>query len=254
MEQAGVGHESPTSVQKRLVLGRQQKRLRDFCSANRLQRMPDRESAYGVAKQPRALTGEKWKGERGIPKKKNALEGAEVDLKLIASKEYASSFKGLTGNDAADKAVLQAARMMLTHRSGTHGEDLCLVSIVDGEVKVSVTDSKGFLAVTPTSDILDAVSSNPEGTLFSVHNHPSNIPPIGSDLAVSASRRYTGAIVVLHDGGVYYYKHGDIAFTSTLFDMKCTELVSAGKSQTEAAIEVLDEFKKRHGVKWKKLR
>lgn len=57
MEQAGVGLESPTYVQKRLVLGRQQKRLREWCSSHNLQRMPDRERAYGVAKQPRALTG-----------------------------------------------------------------------------------------------------------------------------------------------------------------------------------------------------
>jgi hypothetical protein len=61
MEQAGAGLESPAYVQKRLVLGRQQKRLRDWCAAKNLQRMPEREKAYGVAKQPRALTGDKWK-------------------------------------------------------------------------------------------------------------------------------------------------------------------------------------------------
>ncbi|MGN0034976.1 MAG: phage minor capsid protein [Coriobacteriales bacterium] len=70
MEQAGVGLESPAYVQKRLVLGRQQKRLREWCSEHNLQRVPDREKAYGVAKQPRALTGDKWKAQPRVQSKR----------------------------------------------------------------------------------------------------------------------------------------------------------------------------------------
>lgn len=55
MEQAGIGLESPTYVQKRLVLGRQQAALRDHCAKNKLVRQYGREKAYGVESQPRAL-------------------------------------------------------------------------------------------------------------------------------------------------------------------------------------------------------
>lgn len=58
MEAQGVGLESPAYVQKRLVLGRQQKALRDHCEKNGLARQPAREKAYGVKRQPRALRSE----------------------------------------------------------------------------------------------------------------------------------------------------------------------------------------------------
>lgn len=55
LEQAGLGLENPEYVQKRLVLGRQQKALREHCERCRLVRQYDRERAYGVKSQPRAL-------------------------------------------------------------------------------------------------------------------------------------------------------------------------------------------------------
>ena len=55
LEQAGIGFESPTYVNKRLLLGSQQKTLNTFCRENKLIRLYEREKAYGVAKQPRAL-------------------------------------------------------------------------------------------------------------------------------------------------------------------------------------------------------
>lgn len=55
MEKVGLGLENPSYVQKRLVLGRQQRELKAWVNANKLPRQPLREKAYGVAKQPRAL-------------------------------------------------------------------------------------------------------------------------------------------------------------------------------------------------------
>lgn len=60
LERAGLGLESPTYVQKRLVLGKQQRTLNKHCKDNKLVRMYNREKAYGVSSQPRALTGKKW--------------------------------------------------------------------------------------------------------------------------------------------------------------------------------------------------
>lgn len=55
MERAGLGFESPSYVQKRLVLGRQQASLRGHCEEKGLVRQYARERAYGVGAQPRAL-------------------------------------------------------------------------------------------------------------------------------------------------------------------------------------------------------
>lgn len=59
MERAGLGLESPTYVQKRLLLGRQQKALRELCKRHKLTRRVEREKAYGVKRQPRALTAKR---------------------------------------------------------------------------------------------------------------------------------------------------------------------------------------------------
>lgn len=71
LEEAGIGFESPTYVNKRLLLGSQQKTLNTFCKENKLVRFYEREKAYGVAKQPRALRSENWK-----PKKHYAFPNA----------------------------------------------------------------------------------------------------------------------------------------------------------------------------------
>lgn len=57
MERAGVGFESPAYVQKRLLLGRRQAAIRKHCADKGLVRLYEREKAYGVASQPRALRG-----------------------------------------------------------------------------------------------------------------------------------------------------------------------------------------------------
>lgn len=55
LERAGLGLESPSLVQKRLVLGRQQAALAAHCRDKGLVRQYAREKAYGIGAQPRAL-------------------------------------------------------------------------------------------------------------------------------------------------------------------------------------------------------
>lgn len=46
-------------TKERLKLGQQQTRIRNFCDTNKLTRQPNRERAYGIGEQPRALRGTK---------------------------------------------------------------------------------------------------------------------------------------------------------------------------------------------------
>lgn len=55
LERNGFGLEDATYVQKRLLLGNQQKTLARWCDERNLVRQYAREKAYGVAQQPRAL-------------------------------------------------------------------------------------------------------------------------------------------------------------------------------------------------------
>ena len=57
LEKAGIGMESPDYVQKRLLLGKQQRELATFCADKGLVRQYARERAYGIGTQPQALKG-----------------------------------------------------------------------------------------------------------------------------------------------------------------------------------------------------
>jgi len=265
----------------RYRLGRAQASLRAHCATTGLRRDYERERAYGVSQQPRGLgrvdfNAPKWQGqypnptasntptdnkvgwssktrESGITKKAFSLDGAKVDADYIASDEYARKFSGLTGNDEADNEVLKLARASLIHRSGTFGEDLHLVSIVDGKEKGGNTSSKSALCVEENDSISSAVSSNPPNTLFAIHNHPNNVPPTGSDLVTSGHRRYAGAVVALHDGTVYYYRHGDIPFYAKMFDNRVQSFENKGLSEADAIEASLKEFEGRYGITWRRL-
>ena len=109
-----------------------------------------------------------------------------------------------------------------------------------------------------SSDILTgnqtkAISDNAPGTLFSIHNHPSNIPPTGSDFAASKARQYAGSIVALHNGDVYYYKHGHSLFNAREFDSSVKNRINKGLDETDAFIATMQEFAERFGIQWKKM-
>lgn len=265
----------------RYRLGRAQADLRAHCATNGLRRDYERERAYGVSRQPTGLgrvdfNAPRWQGqypnptaannstgrkvgwdsetrESGITKKAFSLDGAKVDASYIASDEYSRKFSGLTGNDEADNEILKLARASLTHRSGTSGEDLHLVSIVDGREKGGNTSSKTPPGVDENDSVSNAVADNPPNTLFAIHNHPNNVPPTGSDLVTSGYRHYAGAVVVLHDGTVYYYRHGDVPFFAEMFDNRVQSFENKGLSEADAIEASLKEFEGRYGITWRRL-
>ena len=192
--------------------------------------------------------------ERGISSKKSRRIDAAVDLKLISSRDYARSFDGVTGNAKADKTLLKCARACLTHRAGTSFEDLYLVSTIDGSVKASQTSSGTPLQVDKSRAIARAVLNEPKGSLFAIHNHPTNVPPSGSDLCASGARGYAGGLVALHNGAVYYYRHGDMAFGARQFDMVVQSNLKKGMMPVEAYEETLRYFEQRYGIQWRRIR
>lgn len=103
LEKAGLGLENPTYVQKRLVLGNQQRMLRNHCEANKLVRLYNREKAYGVASQPRALITKRSFNYARVKISQNALlsdlnsfagqyRGAEVEYGMAFDKDWNNLF------------------------------------------------------------------------------------------------------------------------------------------------------------------
>lgn len=254
---AALAEDGLDTAELRVTLGKQQAELRRLVDDNHLTRDYSREKAYGVQAARAGSRGTaEWhpSGERGISSKRGKNAPAKVDLQLVKSKAYKGKFAGLTGNPDADKALWKACVSCLTHRNGTDGEDLYLVSAVDGAVKATNTSSGSLTGIPVNRSMADAFRENDRYTLFSVHNHPSNVPPTGSDLSAAGYRGYAGGVVALHDGDVYYYScRRATPFSGSSFDTFVESYRKKGYSTKEAFEKALDDYADRFGIEWRKL-
>ncbi|MGN0070417.1 MAG: phage minor head protein [Atopobiaceae bacterium] len=191
--------------------------------------------------------------ESGITDKRKAYQSAKVDVPYVLSSSYSKKFNGITGNAIADKAIANECRAMLVHRSGTSGEDLSLISRVTGEVVAKSTAGTDENQTVYTKEILDAIAANEPGSLISVHNHPTNLPPTGSDFGAQVAHSYGGGVVALHNGEVYYFEQGEPPEYGVYFDMKVSELVSSGMRESDAMAKVLHTLQEEGKIRWKKL-
>ncbi len=166
--------------------------------------------------------------ERGITNKRHSYPSAKVDVEYVKSSAYASKFKGLTGDAKLDRTIAEECRSVLVSRSGTSGEDLILVSRETGEVVARSNRETAVNETVYTQEVLDAIKSHESGSLISIHNHPTNLPPTGSDLGAQIAHSYGGDVVALHNGEVYYYEVMDELLTSRYFDMSVAEEMSRG--------------------------
>lgn len=101
LERAGLGLESPTYVQKRLVLGRQQAALRSHCEQKGLVRQYAREKAYGVGAQPRALRSYAyWSG------------GKRSTYALSDLADFEKKHRGHAGDEVGEVFALDGTHLM----------------------------------------------------------------------------------------------------------------------------------------------
>lgn len=89
LERAGIGLGDSTYVQKRLVLGKQQRILSKHCRDTELVRLYNREKAYGVSNQPRALKSTNRYKERRTSRYKYSVTQEQIDK--ILSNELSSA-------------------------------------------------------------------------------------------------------------------------------------------------------------------
>ena len=192
--------------------------------------------------------------EAGITNKKSMAKAGKVDLEYINSKQYKNKFSEICDNPEANSELYKNAKAMLTHRNGTAKEDLYLINKNTGQTVGSVTGSQKSYQVEYTDSVLEAIQNASSGSLISIHNHPTNIPPSGADFASAGYRKYAVGVVACHNGEVYVYKTGSRPFTAKLFDDTVEKYRRNGyNTGIDANIKALEQFEKDYGIKWRKL-
>lgn len=191
--------------------------------------------------------------ESGISSKlKFASTDNSVDLDYISSNEYHNKFKGITGNSKIDEQIFKQSKAMLTHRNKTDKENMCLIDSRTGDIVGRQVHSETDFGIDYNDSLNNAIKNNPKDTLISIHNHPTNNPPTGSDIVSNGIRGYRLGIVVTHDGKVFTYKAGNTPFSSLTFSKSVDKFRSAPYNLNEysAIIQTLKDFEKLFGIYW----
>ena len=234
-----------TAKEYRRKLRQAQQELKAFVDEHNevLHRDHSREKYYGGAVDKSA--------ESGKAGKLSSVTGENtVDLKYINSDEYKRKFNGITGNPKVDKQLHSQAVAQLTHRNGTYGEDLTLINAETGNIEGRQSKSLSENGVEYNNSLNKAVEHNPPYSLISIHNHPTNNPPTGSDLVSNGSRKYKLGVVVTHNGRVFTYKAGNTPFLANSFDNIVDKNRSKGYNEYEAIVETLKQYQRDYGIEW----
>ena len=211
---------------------------------------------------PENMTYKEWKEtyvdndvEKGISGKYSQKNrDNKVDVDYVKSSNYRKKFDSLDENKKTKEMIWQKSRDILVHRNGTNKEDMYLISSIDGKVKGKSVAAKEDNIVEYNKSLAEAIELEPKGTLISIHNHGTNLPPTGADFASAGYRGYKKGIVVCHNGDIYMYKVGDKPFSQRLFDETVEKYRKSGYNKgIEANIKALEQFERDYGIEWGKL-
>ena len=191
------------------------------------------------------------KSESGISGKHSTkTDENTVDLDYINSDDFKNKFKGITNNTKVNEQIYSQSKAMLIHRNGTNKEDMCLINSETGKIEGRQTHSKSDFGVDYNESLNNAVVNNAPYSLISIHNHPTNNPPTGSDLVSNGSKKYKLGLVVTHNGRVFTYKVGNNPFLPKSFDSRVDENRKKGYNEFNAIIETLNQYVVDYGIEW----
>lgn len=180
----------------------------------------------------------------------------DVDLNFIKSNEFRNKFNRITNNTAVNDTLRKYAEAMLTHRNGTDGEDLYIIDSQTGKLLLRKIAGRDALGVEVGKKEVADLKQKHYGKMIGIHNHPTNIPPTGSDFGAAGYRGYEFGVVVTHSGQVFKYECGREPFLPNLFDSRVDKYTNPPYNlDIEKSFErVLTEFEKEYGISWEKIK
>lgn len=129
----------------------------------------------------------------------------QIARSVINSGEYRKAFDDLGESPKVTRAIYQATKNILEHRTETLFEDLVFVNPDTGETLVR-NDFNEKQSVYPSKKMKEMVEANPN-KIIAIHNHPNSSLPTQSD--IWNARRYKYGLIAAHDGNVIKYEVSD---------------------------------------------
>ena len=173
-----------------------------------------------------------------------------VNWDFIRSKRFKENIQEITEDKELNDLIHKKTLDILKYRQNTDYEDLVVIDRVSKKVIGVQRHSKAKLEVTSNKSIIDARRKYKDKIV--IHNHPSNLPPSGSDLVSNFEKGNELGVVVCHDGEIFVYKTME-QFTAKIFDLSVKKYMDSGYNILKAYDKVLNNFEKKGWLRWKKL-
>ncbi len=125
-----------------------------------------------------------------------------VNKTYIESGEYRRKFDNITDDPRVNKALYNAAKEALKHKSGTELEDMYWFDANTGEIVAKEINNTTPRIVTYSNATTQIVKASGKKTLIALHTHPSSMPPSAEDFNACFSGDYKFGIIVCHNGKV----------------------------------------------------
>lgn len=196
-------------------------------------------------------------GERGITGKKEKGDIIRrVDRKYIYSREFDNKFNKLSNPPEVNKQLKTCARKALLNNDGTTNEDLYLIHAKTGKLLGKIVGYDYAKGASYTRELKEVINRN-KGSIITLHSHPNNNPPTGSDLLSAARHGYKKGYVVtiagdVHEYQINTYEEKDYYY----FDMKVDGLKKGGYNTNErdAISSMLNQYKKLGLINYKEVK
>lgn len=176
-----------------------------------------------------------------------------VDIDYLRSKEFKDKFNKISDNPVLNLQIQKYAVAILTHRQRTDGEDSYIFNL-SGKVINKAFGRPNNLEVSVSKErVQELLEKYGRDNLIGLHNHPTNIPPTGSDFMAAGYRGYRFGLIICHNGDLYKYKI-EKPFQKHVFDKNVEKYISPpyNLGVEKAFDKVIGELE-RFGVKCEKL-
>lgn len=176
---------------------------------------PKRLTKNPVESQPHRLTGAANGGiieHEDISHKSSYI----VPNGLLESDEYKAKFKHMTDNEDLQKQFYNAACEILSHRSGTNGEDLYYYN---PRLDKWYKSKEGTRACEPkyNAEIYLGLSESKKNEIVAFHNHAGSTPPSIDDINTAQQNNYNRGYILCHDGRIFEYGGSNVKVSRAEF-------------------------------------
>lgn len=168
-----------------------------------------------------------------------------VDKTYIDGGEYRRKYDNATDNPAVNKALYNAAKAALKHRSGTTLEDMYWFDSETGEIIFSYTDSTDERIINYSARMNLLLSG--KNNIITLHTHPGSMPPSIEDFNSCCRRKYVCGFVACHNGRLFRYS-SEAVIEEKLYDMQVRRGINIGLSEFDAQLLALNKLKQSYKI------